>query len=567
MSRRIASESKRRCLAWAVSLVATMFGQLCSVHAQEFRIPSRDEQQVATRDIQTAPLRAHIQFLSDDLLEGRGTGTRGDQLAVRYIMTQLASYGLQPAAEDGGWLQHVPLVGIKTIVPEQIALSADSGEIALRNIQDFVFTMGTPVNSARIDDAQLVFVGYGIVAPEYDWNDYKDVDLRGKVLLMLNNDPADDPALFEGKRRLYYGRWDYKYEIAARQGAAGAVLIHTTASAGYPYQVVQTSWTGEEFTLRDAPDDRPALCGWFREDAARRVCALGGEELEKLVAAAQHRDFRPVPLNVRLSVQLNSKSRQQETTNVLAKLVGGDPELRDEYVIFTAHHDHLGLADAPDATGDRIYNGAVDNASGSAALLTIARAISQLPEPPARSILLAFVGAEEQGLLGSKYLAAHPPIPSGKMAAVINIDGMGIFGRTRDVNLIGMGKSNLDETVKRLAAWQDRFVTPDQFPDKGFFYRSDQFSLAKIGVPAVYLHPGIQVIGKPDNYGRQQREAWIEHHYHQTSDELEDSWNLEGAVEDARLLFHVGLSIANAGEMPAWYPGDEFEPARQSALK
>ncbi len=531
--------------------------------AQVARIPSHDEQQTAKRYIHSDALRAYIQFLSDDLLEGRGPGSRGDRLAERYLMTQLSSFGLQPAAADGSWLQPVPLVGFRTLAPESITLSAREKQLSLNRVEDFVFSLGSPVESARIDDAELVFVGYGMVAPEYDWNDYKDVDLQGKILVMMNNDPADDPALFEGKRRLYYGRWDYKYEIAARQGAAGAIIIHTTASAGYPYQVVQTSWTGEEFALRDAASQRPTLCGWFQEDAARRVIQLAGQDLDELRNAAERRDFRPVPLAVRLSVQLTSQSRQQETANVLGKLVGSDPELQDEYVVFTAHHDHLGQAETPDSTGDRIYNGAVDNASGAAALLAIARAFSELPQAPGRSIMFAFVGAEEQGLLGSQFLAAHPPIPPDNMAAAINIDGVNIFGRTRDVNLIGMGKSSLDETVKRMAAWQDRFVTPDQFPDKGFFYRSDQFSLAKIGVPAVYLHPGIQVVGKADDYGRQQREAWIEKYYHQTSDEYDAGWDLAGAVEDAQLLFHVAVDTANAGETPHWNPGDEFEKARQ----
>jgi Zn-dependent M28 family amino/carboxypeptidase len=319
--------------------------------------------------------------------------------------------------------------------------------------------------------------------------------------------------------------------------------------------------------MQDDPNQRPPLCGWLHEEAARRLFELSGHDLDTLRQTAEKRDFRPVPLNTTMDATLTCKVREQQTANVLGQLMGSDPELRDQYVIFMAHHDHLGRADEPDATGDRIYNGAVDNASGTAALLTIARAFAELPEPPARSILFAAVGAEEQGLLGSKYFAAHPPVAPGKMAAVINMDGINILGRTRDINVIGMGKSSMDSIVQRIAAWQDRFVTPDQFPDKGFFYRSDQFSLAKIGVPAVYLHPGVQVVGQPDNYGRQKREEWIEKHYHQRSDEYRSDWKLEGAVEDAQLLFHVGVEAAEAVDMPAWKSGDEFEPARIKALE
>jgi Zn-dependent M28 family amino/carboxypeptidase len=365
---------------------------------------------------------------------------------------------------------------------------------------------------------------------------------------------------------LYYGRWDYKYDSAARQGAAGAIIIHTTASAGYPYQVVQTSWSGEEFELRDTPGPRLDMNGWVTEDAARRIVQLSGHDLDQLRASAERRDFRPVPLGTRLSLDITCQIRQKDTANVLGLLPGSDPARAAEVVVYMAHHDHIGVAEQPDSTGDRICNGAVDNASGVGSLLAIAQACSRLPPPP-RSILFAAVGAEEQGLLGSAYLGQHPPVPAGRMAAVFNIDGINILGPTRDLQLIGSGKSSLDAIVERVARWQNRAVTPDQFPDRGYYYRSDQFSLARVGVPGVYLHSGTQVIGKPEGWGKQQLEEWIETKYHQPSDEYSDDWDLRGAVDDARLFFYAGLIVARQPDLPRWVPGDEFEAARKAALQ
>jgi hypothetical protein len=383
----------------------------------------------------------------------------------------------------------------------------------------------------------------------------------------MTTDPADDPALFEGKKRLYYGRWDYKYASAARQGATGAIIIHTTPSAGYPYQVVQTSWSGEEFELEQSSGPRLEMRAWLTEDASRRLAALGGKDLDQLRAAAERRDFRPVPLGVHLSVEFACTVRKKETGNVLGMLPGSDPELAQQAVVFMAHHDHLGLAAERNAQGDNIYNGAVDNASGTAALLAIARACAELRERPARSLLFAAVGAEEQGLLGSEYLAAHPPLAPGNLAAVINIDCVNIIGPTHDVNVIGLGKSDLDALVEGVARWQGRAATPDHFPDRGYYYRSDQFSLAKIGVPGVYLHSGVNVIGKPEGWGKRQLEIWTETRYHQPSDEFQPDWDLRGAVADMRLLFHVGLLAANRRELPQWKPGDEFEAARKAAIE
>jgi Zn-dependent M28 family amino/carboxypeptidase len=528
-----------------------------------------DDAQVAAAElaITEQALRGHIRFLADDLLEGRGPGSRGDELAQRYVAAQFESLGLKPAASGDKWFQPVPLVGVTAHVPATMKIQHGANSLELKRHDDYVFASGKAQERVAIPSAEIVFVGYGMQAPEYQWDDFKDADLRGKILLVMNNDPADDPELFAGKRRLYYGRWDYKYASAARQGAAGAIIIHTTPSAGYPFQVVQTSWSGEEFELEQAAGPRLDMRGWLTEDASRRLVSLAGRDLDQLRAAAERRDFRPVPLGVHLSVALTCDVRKVQTANVLGLLPGSDPALTPQTVVFMAHHDHLGLAAERNAQGDNIYNGAVDNASGTAALLAIARACASLPKRPARSLLFAAVGAEEQGLLGSLYLAEHPPIAAGNLAAVINIDGVNIIGPTRDVNVIGLGKSNLDELVDGIARWQNRVVTPDQFPDRGYYYRSDQFSLAKVGVPGVYLHSGINVIGKPEGWGRQQIDEWTQTKYHQPSDEYSDQWDLRGAVDDVRLLYYVGLQAAQQPEMPRWKPGDEFEAARKAALE
>ena len=534
--------------------------------SQDVWRPSRDNE-TTVEQIKEESLRGFIRFLADDLLEGRGPGSRGDELTQLYLATQFQAFGYQPVLPDGQWAQPVPLVGVTTSAPASVDFRSGDKVLTLKHHEDTMLVAGRPAESLSIKDAELVFVGYGIQAPEYEWDDYKGTDLKGKILVMMNNDPESDPELFAGKRRLYYGRWDYKYESAARQGAAGAIIIHTDASAGYPYQVIQTSWSGEEFELKDSQGPRLDLRGWVTNDGATRLAQLGGKSLTDLRTAAQSRDFAPVPLGVRVSIELKSKVRQQNTANVLAVLPGSDPQLSKEHVVFMAHHDHLGLAERRDATGDNIYNGAIDNASGTASLLAIAKAISSMPTRPKRSILLAAVGAEEQGLLGSRYLAANPPIHPGYMAAVINIDGINHLGRTHDINLIGNGKSNLDPIVGAVAKWQGRIVTPDYFPDRGYYYRSDQFSLAKVGVPGIYLHAGINVVGKPEGWGKEQLEKWVEKTYHQPSDEYDPNWDLRGAIDDIRMLTHVGLVIADGQITPAWNKGDEFEAARLEALQ
>ncbi len=522
-------------------------------------------EQMAAESITADQIAAHVRFLSDDLLGGRAPGTHGDQVARQYIATQFALLGLQPVAVDGSYFQRFDILGIRSDVPKTMIIrAANDQSLSLNYWDDFIAFTGAQDSISQVNDAEIVFVGYGIEAPEQKWNDYKDVDVRGKILLMMNNDPAGDPKLFAGNRRLYYGRWTYKYEIAAEKGAVGAIIIHTQPSAGYPFQVVQTSWSGQRFEVQSGQGPALQLKAWTTEEASQKIATLAGKNLEVLRAAAEKRNFRPVPLGVSLRFTLRSDIRRLQTANVLGRLPGSDPTLSKEVVVYSAHHDHLGTGKAVD--GDSIYNGAVDNASGISLLLSIAHAFTKLPQKPKRSILFAAVAAEESGLLGSQYFCEHPPVPSKLMAANLNIDGMNIWGRTRDIGVIDLGKSSLDKVVSEISAYQKRTVKGDQFPDRGFFYRSDQFNFAKIGVPAIYFDNGTEFAGRSPGWGKEQIEKWEATDYHQPSDEYNPTWDLSGAVLDAQLEFLVGLRVANAATMPIWNPGDEFEAARKKAL-
>ena len=518
------------------------------------------------RPIDAAELRGHVRFLASDLLEGRGPATRGDQLTQQYLAAQFETLGLEPGAPDGGWIQQVEMVGINGH-PDKLEVKGPSGSLALAHKDDFIVVSGHQEKVSAVQNAELVFVGFGITAPEFKWDDLKGAKLEGKVLVVMNSDPEDDPTIFGGRARLYYGRWGYKYEQARKAGAVGCLIIHTTPSAGYPWQVVQTSWTGEQFELPAAPGQQLQLKGWLTEEATRRIFSLGGKDLEALRALALTRKFAPVPLGVTLSGRFTNAVARKASANVLAVLRGSDPVLKNEVVVYTAHHDHLGKKEGGAPGEDVIYNGAVDNASGVAALLAIARSLSSIPKAPRRSVLFAAVAAEEQGLLGSQLLVEHPPFPPGRMAANLNLDGLNIWGRTRDVSVIGLGKSSLDALIVELAKQQGRTVKPDALSDRGFFYRSDQFNFARVGVPSAYFSSGQDFIGRSEEWGRAQRELWEATRYHQPSDDLNDSWDLSGAVEDVRLFLELGLSVANAPSMPTWTKGDEFEASRRRSLE
>jgi hypothetical protein len=519
----------------------------------------------ASLQIESEYMRGIIKEISQDSYEGRGPGSRGDLKARTYLADRLAELGLEPGAADGNWDQPFDLVGVNATQPDEWVFNGADGSLTLKQWEQFIVGSGIQEESASVTDAELVFVGYGIQAPEFDWDDYKGVDLKGKVLLMMNNDPDWDPELFGGETRLWYGRWDYKYLSAARQGAVGAIIIHTSPSAGYPFQVVQTSWTGVQFELPAGDEPRSPVKAWVTEDSARELVALAGLDLDELREQADNRDFQPVPLGITTSISMDVEIERVQSGNILGLIPGSDPELKNEVVIYTAHHDHLGIG-TPNEEGDAIYNGAFDNATGVAQVMAIAKAIKALPQAPRRSVLIALVGAEEQGLLGSEYYAANPTFPPGKIAANINYDGGNVWGHTHDVTYIGLGKSSIDQIATMIAAEQGRVVKPDQFSDKGYFYRSDQFSFAKIGVPAMYLDTGTDFVDRPPEWGREQQNHYTEVNYHQPSDEYDPSWNLDGMVEDAKLGYWTGLALANADEMPVWNKGDEFEAARLEAL-
>ena len=537
--------------------------------AQTAPIPA-DVQAVAKATITASAIEAPIRYLADDLLEGRGPATRGDELARLYLATQLRLLGYEPGGPNGSYQQPFNIVGTNARMPDVWTFRTRNQNVDLKWSTDYIAGSGVQAEHGAINDAELVFVGYGIEAPEYQWNDYKGMNLKGKVLVMLNNDPDWDPKLFEGKRRLYYGRWVYKYESAARQGAAGAIIIHTTGSAGYPWQVVQSSWGGTQFGLPEEGEPLIQVKAWATEDAARRLLKAAGQDLDKLVTAAHSRKFKPVALGIRTSFAFDNKVSRVQTANVAGLLRGSDPKLASEVIIYTAHHDHFGVADPKQEDTvqgtDRIYNGAEDNASGCAQILTVARAIAALPQRPRRSTLILFVGVEEQGLLGSQYYAQHPTFAPGKIAANINVDGGNFFGRARDIAQIGYGKSSLDTVVGSIIKWQGRVVTPDQFPDRGYFYRSDQFNFAKIGVPALYFSKGTDFIGRPAGWGREQLEQWELKTYHQPSDQIDDTWNFDGMIDDTQMVFYTGWLISQADAMPVWNAGDEFEATRKKAL-
>jgi Zn-dependent M28 family amino/carboxypeptidase len=516
--------------------------------------------EAATR-ITTAYLHSVIRFLADDALEGRGPGTRGDRLARLYVATVMEGLGLQPGGPGGQWEQAFELIGVTTSAPQHWRFASRSASLDLDLASDFVVSAPAQVEAPALDGAEVVFAGYAIQAPEYQWDDFKAADLRGTVLLVLNNDPDWDPDLFAGKRRLYYGRWTYKYESAFRQGAAGAIIVHTDESAAYPWQTVQTSWSGENSILLGASAERVPVQAWVTEEAASRVAALGGRDWNELVAAARSRDFRPIRLGVRTSLLLRNSMRRYESANVVGILPGSDPTRRAQAVIYSAHLDHLGVGPAPDGE-EVIYNGALDNAAGVAQLLALARAFSALPQAPSRSIVFLAVAAEEQGLLGSEYYTRNPTVLPQQMAANLNMDGGNIWGRTRDVPAVGYGKSELDAFAAAAAARQGRSYVDEQFPERGSFYRSDQFSFARIGVPGLLLRSGTDFVGRPPGWGREQIDAWIANHYHQPSDEHDPSWDLSGMVEDTQFLFHIGVAVAEAAEIPQWHAGDEFAGLR-----
>jgi Zn-dependent M28 family amino/carboxypeptidase len=516
----------------------------------------------------------HTKQLSSDEFGGRGPGTRGESLTVAYLVDQFRKMGITPGAADGTYIQKVPLVGI-TPEPAPLVVRKGSEERQLAWKDDVVAWTKHVADNAVLDHSELVFVGYGVVAPEYDWDDYKDVDVRGKTLVMLVNDPpvpdpqngADlDPKTFGGRAMTYYGRWTYKYEMAMQKGAAGALIVHETEPAGYPFSVVQAKTT-EQFDLvtPDKNMKRAAVEGWITLDRAREILGFAGQDFGTLKAQAATREFKPVPLGVHASMTIRNTLRTLDSQNVIGRFDGRDPALKNEYVVYSAHWDHLGIG--PAVNGDTIYNGAKDNAVGVAGMLELARAFTRLPAPPKRSVVFLALTAEEQGLLGSQYYAFAPVYPLANTAANINLDGLNVHGRTRDLTLVGYGASELDDYARDAAGEQGRVIRPDPEPEKGFYYRSDHFNFAKEGVPALDPDEGVDFIGKPAGFGERVRREWNERDYHQPSDIVRPDWDLTGAREDLEVLFAVGYRVAEADRLPEWKPGSEFRARREEAMK
>ncbi len=517
--------------------------------------------------IERGEIDANLRFLSSDLLEGRAPGTRGGELAEQYIATQLESYGVKPGA-NGSYFQRVPIDVVKSERNTIRVTASGKASATLTMPNDVVVWAGsaTPKSEAR---GELVFVGYGVKAPEYKWDDFKGMNLKGKILLVLVNDPPATPAepnLFGGRAMTYYGRWTYKYEEAERQGAAGMLIIHTTYEAGYPWQVVVSSNINEH-RLLPRPSDAPApigVRGWIQHDVAANLLKQAGLDLAQLTKQADTRSFRPVPTGITVDMSFTNTMSHVIADNVVGLVEGSDPKLKNQYVVYSAHWDHFGIG--PAINGDSIYNGAYDNASGVATILAVAHAIARDPSKPKRSQLFAFVTAEEAGLLGSQYFGEHPPVPARDIIADLNVDEANVDGPVRDLNVLGDNKSSLGPMLAALIKPQGMTLTPEAHPEAGAFYRSDHFSLARVGIPSVSIGAGTDFVGKPAGWGKAHEEDFVAHRYHQPSDQYDPSWPLTGTVQLADIIYNFGNELANTSTPPTWNRDAEFRSMREKAL-
>ncbi len=523
----------------------------------------------AAETITEQSLMKHVEVLSSDEFKGRATGTEGEEKTVDYLVGQFKEFGLEGGMEDGSYIQEVPLIGQKT--GRDAVVSITSGGETVHRFDYYEDFMAWPSNleeQVDINEAELVYVGYGIQAPEESWDDFKDTDVKGKILVVKNNDPNKKEDLFKGETRLYYGRYDYKFEKAREMGAAGVLVIHTTPSAGYGWSVVANSWSRERFYLRgdETMRDSPVkFNGWLTKESGEKLFSSAGLKLEEQLAAAESRSFEPVPLEgLHLSLELHADYREQNAKNVLAEIPGSDPELKEEYLVFTGHHDHLGVTQPVE--GDSINNGALDNAAGISSLLNMARAYKQVDDKLKRSVLFLLVGAEEVGLLGSKYWASHPTVHPGKVTANINLDGMNVYGKTKDIVLVGYGRNSVSDVIEKHAEKKGRTVKPDPHPDRGYFYRSDHFSLAKKGIPAIFPNEGNNFVNKPEGYGATV-DSLIDSNYHTVNDEINSYWDLAGMKADVRLFFDAGYEIINDPGLQTWEKGDEFRQKRLEMIQ
>ena len=520
--------------------------------------PSEDAGTV-TVEFSADRLMEHIETLSSDAFGGRAPGSPGEEKTVAYLRDRFSAHGLAPGNPDGTFVQNVPLVGITS--ESRVSLVRDGEEEELAGGVGYVAWTKRVVEEVSLDE-ELVFVGYGAVAPEYDWDDYKDVDVRGKVLVMLVNDPPVE-GIFGDEAMTYYGRWTYKYAIAAEKGAAGAFVVHETVPAGYPWEVVSGSWTGEQFDLEteDKNMGRVAVEGWFSLEVAQSLFEKAGLDFDAQKQAAADRAFRPVALGARVTATIENTMRNVDSANVVARLEGsGAP---DEIVLYVAHWDHLGTIESME--GDNIFNGAYDNATGVAGLLELARVLGELDPAPRRSVVFLAVTAEEQGLLGSRYYVEQPLYPAKKTVAAINMDGLNIWGRTSDITVVGLGQSELDDLAREVATGQGRIVRPDPEPEKGFYYRSDHFELAKVGIPSFYADVGISFEGKPEGWGEEQRAIYTAEDYHKPSDEIKEWYEFSGMTQDLELFFEMGRRLAAGDGWPEWSETSEFRARREAS--
>jgi Zn-dependent M28 family amino/carboxypeptidase len=530
--------------------------------AADHKVPSELSEALAT--ITTNDLARHISKLASEEFEGRAPASRGEELTVKYLVDTLKGAGLEPGNPDGTFVQNVPLIGITSEI--DIALRINGMPVEMGQPADCVLSSFRLDPEIGVTNSELVFVGYGIVAPEYGWDDYKGADLRGKTIVMLVNDPPIpdpqdasrlDDRMFKGRAMTYYGRWTYKYEIAAEKGAAAAIIVHETGPAGYPYMVVAAGYGRETFDLK-SDEKKIAVQGWMTSAKAKDLFAKAGLAFDDVKNRAMTRGFKPISLNGSVNFEVRNKLRTVASQNVVAKITGS--ERPNEYVIYTAHWDHLGRNDK--LTGDQIYNGALDNATGTAGLLEIAEAFRKLPQRPKRTVIFLSVTAVEKGLLGSKYYAEHPLYPLKQTLANINMDGLNPWGPTRDIEIVGFGQTTLEEDLRRAAATQQRVIKPDSEPQKGRFYRSDHFEFAKVGVPGLYIKGGVDLIGKPPGFGKEKLDEYTERDYHKLTDEIKPDWNFAGAVDDLQLLMQVGYGVAQGENYPQWKEGSEFKKKR-----
>jgi Zn-dependent M28 family amino/carboxypeptidase len=510
-------------------------------------------------------IAAHVRALASDEMEGRGPASRGETLAIEYLENQFQQAGAAPAGDAGSYRQSVPLVGVETLADSTLSWHGGGRTIPMTYLDEFVALNQRQQEDVEID-AEAVFVGHGIRAAEFGWDDYENTDVKGKVVVLFTNEPpSDDPVFFGGPALTYYGRWVFKYEEALRQGALGAILVHTTDSAGYPWQVVRNSWGIQKpFVRLDPGAPELAVAGWVSSEVAAKIFEKTGKSVEEMLKLADTKGFQPIPLALRLKGRIHSTVTPFETHNVLAKIEGSDSTRKNDAILYTAHWDHLGVGFEVD--GDKIYNGAADNATGCGVLLEMARAFAALEPKPPRTVIFAAVSAEEGGLRGSEYYAQHPAVPTGRTAIDLNYDGLLPLGRIQSVALLGYERTTVKPLVEEVARELGLEIEPDSHPGQGYYYRSDHFSLAKAGIPAFSLKLGMKLEGKPPEAAEAAYQDYVAHRYHQPSDEVDPSWDFSGLEQLTQLGFEIGRRVANLTEMPSWQPGDEFLPARQQSL-